>query len=85
MEQYLYMSYTEQLKKVKKCLDNGITIYPVTIDKYYHIGKRKINYVKIEINNNGVKKLGKEEYRQDETLTNKIFELYKILSLKLVS
>ena len=79
------MSYTEQLKKVKKCLDNGITIYPVTIDKYYHIGKRKINYVKIEINNNCVKKLGKEEYRQDETLTNKVFELYKILSLKLVS
>ena len=79
------MSYTEQLKKVKKCLDNGITIYPVTIDKYYQIGKRKINYVKIEINNNGVKKLGKEEYRQDETLTNKVFELYKLLSLKLVS
>ena len=79
------MSYTEQLKKVKKCLDNGITIYPVTIDKYYHIGKRKINYVKIEINNNGVKKLGKEEYRQDEKLTNKVFELYKLLSLKLVS
>ena len=79
------MSYTEQLKKVKKCLDNGITIYPVTINKYYYLGKKKINYVKIEINNNGVKKLGKEEYRQDETLTNKVFELYKILSLKLVS
>ena len=79
------MSYTEQLKKVKKCLDNGITIYPVTINKYYYLGKKKINYVKIEINNNGVKKLGKEEYRQDETLTNKVFELYKLLSLKLVS
>lgn len=79
------MSYTEQLKKVKKCLDNGITIYPVAINKYYYLGKKKINYVKIEINNNGVKKLGKEEYRQDETLTNKVFELYKILSLKLVS
>jgi hypothetical protein len=85
LEQYRFMHYTEQLKKIKKCLDNGITIYPVTIDKYYHIGKRKINYVKIEINVNGTKKLGKEEYRQDETLSNKVFELYEVLSLKLVS
>ena len=85
MEQYLFMHYTEQLKKIKKCLDNGITIYPITIDKYYYIGKRKINYVKIEINVNGTKKLGKEEYRQDQTLTNKVFELYEVLSLKLVS
>ena len=79
------MSYTERLKVIKKCLDNGITIYPIAIDKYYHLGKKKINYVKIEINVNGTKKLGKEEYKQDETLTNKVFELYKILSLKLVS
>lgn len=82
MEQYLFMHYTEQLKKIKKCLDNGITIYPVTIDKYYHIGKRKINYVKIEINMNGKKKLGNDEYKQDETLTNKVFELYDLISLK---
>jgi hypothetical protein len=46
------------LKAVTKCLNNGITIYPITIDEYYHIGKRKINYVKIEINVNGTKKLG---------------------------
>jgi len=78
------MHYTEQLKKIKKCLDNGITIYPIAIEKYYYIGKRKINYVKIEINMSGKKKLGNDEYKQDETLTKKVFELYESISLKLV-
>lgn len=68
---------------MKKCLDNGITIYPIVINETYFIGKRKINYVKIEINNNGVKKLGKENYKQDETLTNKILELYEVLSKRI--
>ena len=83
MELYFYMSYTERLKVIKKCLDNGITIYPIAIDKYYHLGKKKINYVKIEINVNGAKKIGTEVYKQDETLTNKIHQLYETLSLKL--
>jgi hypothetical protein len=30
----------------------------------------------------GKKKLGNDEYRQDETLTNKVFELYDLISLK---
>jgi len=68
---------------MKKCLDNGITIYPIVIDDTYFIGKRKINYVKIEINNNGAKKLGKEKYKQDQTLTNKIYELYEMLSKRI--
>lgn len=66
-----------------KCLNNGITIYPIVIEDTYYLGKRKVNYVKIEINNNGSKKLGKEKYKQDETLTNKILGLYEILSKRI--
>ena len=69
---------------MKNCLNNGITIYPIVIDDTYFVGKRKINYVKIEINVNGAKKIGNEKYKQDETLTNKVFELYEVLNLKLV-
>ena len=68
---------------MKKCLDSGITIYPIVIDDTYYVGKRKYNYVKIEINNNGAKKLGNEKYKQDETLTNKIYELYEMLSKRI--
>lgn len=69
---------------MRNCLNNGITIYPVVIDDTYFVGKRKINYVKIEINVNGAKKLGNDKYKQDETLTQKVFELYEVLNLKLV-
>ena len=69
---------------MKNCLNNGITIYPIVIDDVYFVGKRKINYVKIEINVNGAKKIGNDKYKQDETLTNKVFELYEVLNLKLV-
>jgi len=72
------------LKAITKCLSNGITIYPIVIDETYHVGKRKYNYVKIEINVNGAKKLGNDKYKQDETLTQKVFELYEVLNLKLV-
>jgi hypothetical protein len=54
------------------------------IDDVYFVGKRKINYVKIEISVNGAKKIGNDKYKQDETLTNKVFELYEVLNLKLV-
>ena len=69
---------------MKNCLNNGITIYPIVIDDTYFVGKRKINYVKIEINVNGAKKVGNDKYKQDETLTKKVFELYETLNLKLV-
>jgi hypothetical protein len=72
------------LKAIKNCLNNGITIYPIVIGDVYFVGKRKVNYVKIEINVNGAKKLGNDRYKQDETLTNKVFELYEVLNLKLV-
>lgn len=69
---------------MKNCLNNGINIYPIVIDDTYFVGKRKVNYVKIEINVNGAKKIGNDKYKQDETLTNKVFELYEVLNLKLV-
>jgi hypothetical protein len=72
------------LKAIKNCLNNGITIYPIVVNDIYFEGKRKKNYVKIEINVNGVKKLGSDKYKQDETLTIKIHELYEVLNLKLV-
>jgi hypothetical protein len=68
---------------MKNCLNKGITIYPIVIDDTYFVGKRKYNYVKIEINVNGAKKLGNDKYKQDETLTQKVFELYEVLNLKL--
>lgn len=72
------------LKAIKNCLNNGITIYPIVVNDIYFEGKRKKNYVKIEINVNGAKKLGSDKYKQDETLTIKIHELYEVLNLKLV-
>jgi hypothetical protein len=72
------------LKAIKNCLNNGITIYPIVVNDIYFEGKRKKNYVKIEINVNGAKKLGNDKYKQDETLTEKIHELYEVLNLKLV-
>jgi hypothetical protein len=72
------------LKAIKNCLNNGITIYPIVVNDIYFEGKRKKNYVKIEINVNGAKKIGSDKYKQDETLTNKVHELYEVLNLKLV-
>jgi hypothetical protein len=72
------------LKAIKNCLNNGITIYPIVVEDIYFEGKRKKNYVKIEINVNGTKKIGSDKYKQDETLTNKVHELYEVLNLKLV-
>jgi Mrp family chromosome partitioning ATPase len=72
------------LKAIKNCQNNGITIYPIVVNDIYFEGKRKKNYVKIEINVNGAKKLGSDKYKQDETLTKKIHELYEVLNLKLV-
>jgi len=72
------------LKAIKNCLNNGITIYPIVVNDIYFEGKRKKNYVKIEINVNGAKKIGSDKYKQDETLTQKIHELYEVLNLKLV-
>jgi hypothetical protein len=65
------------------CLSNGILIYPVVIDESYFDGKKKVNYVRIEINDRGKRTTGKDRYKQNDELTNKVLELYKILNLKL--
>jgi N-acetyl-anhydromuramyl-L-alanine amidase AmpD len=61
------------------CLSNGILIYPVVIGESYFEGKKKVNYVRIEINDRGKKTTGKDRYKQNEELTNKVYELYEIL------
>jgi len=48
----------------------------------YFVGKKKKPYVRIEINANGKKKQGTELYKQEEQLTNKIHQLYELLSEK---
>ena len=70
-------------KKIKKCWDNGITIYPIPTEEMYFVGKKKRPYVRIEINANGKKKQGTELYKQEEQLTNKIHQLYGLLSEKI--
>ena len=66
-------------KNISWCNKNGITIYPVPINEFYFVGKRKINYVNIEININGKTKIGKGKYKQDLELREKIKELYNYL------
>lgn len=61
------------------CLSNGILIYPVVIGESYFDGKKKVNYVRIEINDRGKKTTGKDRYKQNEELTNKVYQLYEIL------
>ena len=61
------------------CLSNGILIYPVVIKESYFDGKKKVNYVRIEINDRGKKTTGKDRYKQNEELTNKVYQLYEIL------
>ena len=61
------------------CLSNGILIYPVVIGESYFDGKKKVNYVRIEINDRGKKTAGKDRYKQNEELTNKVYQLYEIL------
>ena len=61
------------------CLSNGILIYPVVIRESYFDGKKKVNYVRIEINDRGKKTIGKDRYKQNDELTNKVYQLYEIL------
>lgn len=68
------------------CISKNIRIYPVTTTKTYTVTKQKGNkkikqvvpYVKIEANLDGNKVLfHKEEYKQDDELTEVIDKLYK--------
>ena len=67
------------MKEAIELNKNGITVYPIPIKECYFVGKRKINYVNIEININGKTKIGKGKYKQDLQLREKIKELYNYL------
>jgi hypothetical protein len=70
------------VKTIKKCLDNGIKIYPVLTSEYYYAGKMKLQYLNIEIDMNGKKKLGVDRYKQDD-VSKKIYELYDNISTRI--
>jgi hypothetical protein len=57
------------------CLKKGIKIYAVPLENKYSDGKYGKNWCKIEIDQQGIKRLGKNWYRQDQ-LRQAILELY---------
>ncbi len=61
-------------KKWSKCHNEGITIYPKPIDNTFWKPD-----CRIVVNSNGKEKLGKEIYKQNDSLWNKINELYEII------
>lgn len=75
LKQYL-KDYAKIMEAFRWCVENGITIYPVCLNEFYMDGKRKINKVRLEININGSKIQGKQVYKQDQELNDKISELY---------
>lgn len=75
LKQYL-KDYNKTMEAFRWCVENGITIYPVCLNEFYMDGKRKVNKVRLEININGSKIQGKQVYKQDQELNDKISELY---------
>lgn len=75
LKQYL-KDYAKTMEAFRWCVENGITIYPVCLNEFYMEGKRKVNKVRLEININGSKIQGKQVYKQDQELNDKISELY---------
>jgi len=67
-----------------KCWNKGLKIYPVPIKEYYHIGKRQIAKCKIAIESANKVNIGTVIYKQDESLYDKINELYVYYSNKIV-
>lgn len=59
------------------CLRKGIKAYPVVLPETYRApsGKTK-NYVKIEIDINGQKLIGKQIYKQEQELTDGLNKVY---------
>tara|TARA_S200002703_G_scaffold74520_1_gene64291 strand:- start:155 stop:439 length:285 start_codon:yes stop_codon:yes gene_type:complete len=71
-----FVDNTHGLKAMSWCIKRGITIYAVPLPKVYTDGsKYPKNWCKIEINNQGVKKLGKQWYTQKQ-LRDAILDLY---------
>ena len=71
-----YIDNTHGFSAMRWCIKRGITIYAVPLKKTYTDGsKYGKNWCKIELNNQGVKKLGKQWYTQRQ-LRDAILELY---------
>jgi hypothetical protein len=71
-----FVDNTHGFKAMSWCNKRGITIYAVPLPKVYTDGsKYPKNWCKIEINNQGVKKLGKQWYTQKQ-LRDAILDLY---------
>jgi hypothetical protein len=71
-----FIDTTHGFKAMAWALKKGIKIYAVPLkEKYQDSSKYGKNWCKIEINMQGVKKLGKQLYRQDQ-LTETILDLY---------
>ncbi len=71
-----YIDNTHGFSAMRWCIKRGITIYAVPLKKTYTDGsKYGKNWCKIELNNQGVKKLGKQWYTQKQ-LRDAILELY---------
>lgn len=72
-----------------RCLSNGILIYPTPVESVYKIdvkGGRKSIKPKVMLvvdYGNGEKVYSKETYTQEEDMTMKIIELYKIINSKI--
>lgn len=71
-----FVDNTHGFKAMSWCNKRGITIYAVPLPKVYTDGsKYPKNWCKIEINNQGIKKLGKQWYTQKQ-LRDAILDLY---------
>ena len=74
----------EDMAKMSWCIDNHITIYPVTTSEMYTVtkmvnGRRKKTSIPkcvVEVNIDGYKTKGTELWEQDEELSKYIHKLY---------
>jgi hypothetical protein len=67
-----------------RCWDKGLKIYPVPIKEYYYQNKRQVAKCKIVIESGNKVNIGTAIYNQDESLYDKINELYVYYSNKIV-
>ena len=66
-------SFTE----MKWCWENNIKAYPIPeIDTYKSSTGIRKNYVKVEINCDGKLLIGKQQYKQEQELTEAIQKVY---------
>ena len=70
----------EAAESFNKCLEQGIRIYPVPLSNGTYKAKAKVKIIV----DYGLRKVeSKEIYTQDDKLTDKILELYKIIAKRI--